>query len=139
MWRSLATPPASVVFLQRPFGRARGMAPANQAAVLAAVAAHLLPGHMLEVFNASRGWRRDRELFGRAKVMLGPHGGAELNMLFSTPGTHVVEFTPMLRQARPAPNTRPCYLGLALACGHTYWAVDPVGPFSFTGRRHPIT
>jgi capsular polysaccharide biosynthesis protein len=34
---------------------------------------------------------RDRELFGRAAVVVGVHGAALTNILFARPGTAVVE------------------------------------------------
>jgi len=34
------------------------------------------------------------DIFRRARVVLGPHGGGFYNVLFSAPGTHVLELTP---------------------------------------------
>ncbi len=65
-------------------------------------------------------------LMRRARIILGPHGGAFANMIFAQPGTHVVEFLPFFRLLEEPPGNRPLvYYGLAQAAGHHYWSVTP--------------
>eukprot|EP00466_Bigelowiella_natans_P015382 jgi/Bigna1/77363/fgenesh1_pg.47_\ len=70
-----------------------------------------------------------RDLFRRALMIIGPHGGAFSNMVFAKPGTVVVEFIPMYKfSTKPHAGKRTstyCYYGLSQACGHRYWFVDP--------------
>ncbi len=67
------------------------------------------------------------ELMRRARIVLGPHGGAFANMVFAQPGTHVVEFLPFFESLDAPLGNRPLmYYGLSQAAGHHYWAVTPL-------------
>lgn len=66
----------------------------------------------------------DMDMFRRATVVVGPHGGAFGNIAFLPSGSHVVEFLPIRTLANRNPRgARPCFLGLAFACRHKYWSV----------------
>lgn len=136
LWRERSESPSTIVYLHRPFGRARGLHPDNEYELLQAVKRSLLPGYSLKVFNDSKGWLIDRHLFATAKVIFGPHGGAESNIIFSAPGTHLIEFNPMASLQKQGENARPCYLGLANSCDINYWVVQPK-QFAFLGRETP--
>ncbi len=81
----------------------------------------------LHEFEASGNLELDMELFKRALIILGPHGGALANMVFSQPGTHIIEFLPIYRLYREGTYPRPVYWGLAQAAGLDYWTVEPSG------------
>ena len=61
----------------------------------------------------------------RARLLLGPHGGAFANMVSASPGTQVIEFLP-IEEANPnSDRALSMYWGLAQAAGHDYWTVEP--------------
>ena len=60
-----------VLYLQRPHGRARGVEPENERALLASINAALMgTPFSLKVFNSSGDWRRDRPLFASAAAVV---------------------------------------------------------------------
>lgn len=77
------------------------------------------------VFEASGDLSRDMGIIRRAKVVIGPHGGAFANLVFAKPGTHVVEFLPLYELYRQGQESRPNYWGLSQAAGLDYWTVSP--------------
>jgi hypothetical protein len=119
MWpqtgESLTQTERVVLYLPRPHGRARGVLPSSERALLAAITAAILgTGYRLEVFESVGDWRQDRRVFATAAAVVGPHGGAEANLVFCAPGTTVIEFNPMSQLRKSGQdNVRPCYLGLA--------------------------
>ena len=52
-------------------------------------------------------------LFGRASIIVAPHGAGLTNMIFSRPGTPIYEFVPL-------DNPNVCYWHLAEMLGHVY-------------------
>jgi capsular polysaccharide biosynthesis protein len=61
----------------------------------------------------------------RAKVILGPHGGAFANIAFAQPGTHVIEFIPIYKLYKQSEgDARRNFWGLSQAAGLDYWALD---------------
>lgn len=97
----------------------------NQDELLQALAKRLEgTRYRLEVFRA-KDLDVDREQIARAKVLVGPHGGAFANMIFARPGTHVVEFLPLYRLFGENQNPRPVFWGLSQACGLEYWTSEP--------------
>ena len=52
-------------------------------------------------------------LFGRASIIVAPHGAGLTNMIFSRPGTPIYEFVPL-------DNPNVCYWHLAEMMGHVY-------------------
>ena len=125
----------TVLFLARPHGKRRGMSPDNQRALVAAIEGALHPRYRLRVFANGTDWTTDRGVFSTAVVVLGAHGGAHANMVFMPPESHVVEFLggPTAADAVPYANDRPCYQGLAAACGLHYWSVA-AADFHFTDK-----
>jgi len=82
-------------------------------------------GLKLEVFQSSLDQDQDMECFKRARVILGPHGGAFANLIFAQPGTHVIEFLPIYELFQAGQDTRAMYWGLSQAAGLDYWTVQP--------------
>ena len=136
-----------VLFLSRGEHHTRSMVPSTEAALITAMQEHIAaeggPGWALHVWdhNAAHSWQEDRRLFARARVVVGPHGGAFANLIFIPPSppnhVHVVEFIPRESILQPPPNGnkrgsyfRPCFYSLARALGFTYYQVEPTA-FSF--------
>ena len=100
-------------------GRSRTVT--NEAALLRAINASLVPPYTLRVLIDPRSWREHVDLFAQTHVMLGPHGGAFSSMAFIPPPAHVVEF---LSTAIKDP-VRHCYAGMAAGLGLTFWRYEP--------------
>jgi len=88
---------------------------ANEAELLAALRA-AFPGHPIEVFTGGVSPAEAIALFQRARVVVGPHGAGLSHILFSAPGTAVVEF---LFLADPPMM----FWHAAGALGQDYWLV----------------
>jgi hypothetical protein len=121
-------PTDRVIYLQRPHHFPRKVA--NEEALLNRLRKMLAgSGYELEVFEGPKlEFEDDLERFRRARVILGPHGGAMANMAFAQPGTHVIEFLPIYRNYREAEtkhDSRAMFWGLAQAAGLDYWTVEP--------------
>jgi len=83
-------------------------------------------GLSLHIFRGATDPGAAADLMRRARVVLGPHGGAFANLVFAQPDTGVIEFVPLqrlLRQQARDPLTM--YYGLAQAAGLDYWFVEP--------------
>jgi hypothetical protein len=63
------------------------------------------------------------DLFARARLVIGPHGGAFVNTLFCAPGTALVEFLPALQPTQHYYRTSVCL-------SQQYW------PLPIRGRGH---
>ena len=87
-------------------------------------------GYELVRFESSGDHAADMELFGRAKLVFGPHGGSFANLVFTQPGTHVIEFLPIYDLLLNGEHPRPHYWGLAQAAGLDYWTIAPTN-FAF--------
>lgn len=133
----------TVLYLRRPFGKRRALTQENEAALLDAVKAGLATtGGRLQIFENGSDWQTDQHLFASAAAVFGPHGGAFANILFLPAGAHVVEFVASsggVGGGGGAGNERPCYQGLALACGLHYWGLEPTSGFHFTDKREQMT
>jgi len=79
----------------------------------------------LRCYESAVNWQQDLETFSRAKIVIGPHGGAMANIVFSRPGTHVVEFVSPIRFY--ANNSHLVYYGLSQSAGHHYWFTEASG------------
>lgn len=88
--------------------------------------------YRLHVFNASGDFDKDLSIMRRAKIVLGPHGGAFANLAFAKPGTHVIEFSPIYEYVNDIPSAGRNYWGMAQAAGLDYWTLKP-DEFSFAG------
>ena len=106
----------------------RALNPARKAAMLAGVAG-LLRKHGLAGELAVHDWhhegsvQHDFEVFRRAWIVIGPHGGQLWNFAFAKPGTQMVEFTTW-EDTFVAEDCRTCGFSLANAAGHEYAIVD---------------
>ena len=81
-------------------------------------------------------------LFARACVVIGPHGGAFMNLVFARPGTHVIEIGYVEATLSNPPKARwqeenprfmlfpPFFMTFARQLGLRYWLV--VGPGSYS-------
>jgi capsular polysaccharide biosynthesis protein len=67
--------------------------------------------------------QHDFEVFRRAWIVIGPHGGQLWNFAFAKPGTQMVEFTTW-EDTFVAEDCRTCGFSLANAAGHEYAIVD---------------
>lgn len=83
-------------------------------------------GLRLHEFKASGNLDQDMQLVKRARIILGPHGGAFANLVFAQPGTHVIEFLPTYRLYREGADPLPYYWGLAQSASLDYWCVEPL-------------
>ena len=126
--RARGPPPTDAVFVARHRGTTRSVA--NEAAVLAALRERW---PALRVLYPTGDWRANRAALANASVLVGPHGGAFANMVFLPENATVLEFSPVVRLWKRGENPRPCYLGLAVGLGLTYYALAPNEPFSFDG------
>ncbi len=98
---------------------------ADEAELLGRIETLLEPGpYQFEIFE-HRDLESDMERMRRARIVLGPHGGAFQNLIFAQPGTHVVEFLPIYDLPRRGVDARHMYWGLAQAAGLDYWTVTP--------------
>jgi len=83
------SPQNLVIYLARTGARSV----ANDNEVLARLTQRLKnTNYSLHVFQASGNFELDLSIMRRAKVVLGPHGSAFANLVFTKPGTHVIEF-----------------------------------------------
>lgn len=114
-----------VLFLDRP-GRGKFRCVGNRDELLGRLR-ELLRGsrYRLEVFHSEGNQDADMEIFRRAKIILGPHGGSFANIVFAQPGTHVIEFLPIYRLYAEGAEARPTFWGLAQAAGLDYWTSEP--------------
>lgn len=99
---------------------------ANERALLGRLECALADsGYRLEVSVDRGSLDGVREQMRRARVVLGPHGGAFANLVFAQPGTHVIEFIPSYELPLQGTDARHMYWGLAQAAGLDYWSVAP--------------
>ncbi len=82
-------------------------------------------GRKLYVCHPSDNWTDQAEIFSKAQMIIGPHGGAFGNMIFAPVNTTIVEFHNIQALSRASENSRPCYLGLANALGFKYYNFEP--------------
>ena len=124
-----------LLYLRRSPEQARGLAPEVDAQVVALLQRRLRPAFDLQVWNTSssavHSFETDAAAFARARVVLGPHGGAFANLVFAPPGAEVIEFIPRASMEMQAPgepkrDVRPCYHALAGALGLRYHQLEPL-------------
>jgi hypothetical protein len=79
----------------------------------------------IEIFEA-RGHLRDHiSLFRQARIIVAPHGAGMMNVLWSSPGTHVVEVGYNTGMTFPE-----MYAVISLHLGHHYWVCKGHGDYS---------
>ena len=69
--------------------------------------------------------------------MVGPHGGAFGNLVFTPPGASAIEFLAVTEPFRRGDEIRSMYWGLAQAAGVDYWVVEPAG-FGFNNAEMTV-
>lgn len=105
----------------------------NQKALLCMLNEHLsTTRYSLHEFKASGDFDRDLSIMRRAKLVLGPHGGAFANLAFTQPDTHVIEFLPIYDLMNDINTSGRNYWGLSQAASLDYWTLKP-DEFSFDG------
>ena len=82
-------------------------------------------GCKLHEFKASGDFDIDLSIMKRARLVMGPHGGAFANILFCQPGTKVVEFLPIYELINHPHTCGRNYWGIAQAAGLEYWTFSP--------------
>ena len=140
----------SIVYLSRGANHSRSVV--NEAELLAALQTHVNPafdlfvvGHTVEyksidLLHAS--WQHFAKLFCTAKVVIGPHGGAFNNLVWTPEDVHLIEFNEFpddpiqsdspnhnRRPAQPKPFDPAMFIGAAAATGppvHSRSQVRPV-------------
>ena len=85
-------------------------------------------GARLHVFYGENDLDKAKALFGRARALVGVHGGAFYHMLFAPRNTTVVEIMPTLDSGTVLPNyaAHSAFWKLSRSLGHEYWRlVEP--------------
>jgi hypothetical protein len=78
----------------------------------------------IEIFEARGHIREHIALFRRARVIIGPHGAGMMNILWSSPGTHVVEVGYTTGQTYPE-----MYAEMSLRLEHHFWICKGYGDY----------
>jgi uncharacterized protein with WD repeat len=79
----------------------------------------------IEIFEAQGHIRDHIVLFRQARVIVGPHGAGMMNILWSSPGTHVVEVGYTTGMTFPE-----MYAEMSLHLEHHYWICKGHGDYS---------
>ena len=85
----------------------------------------------VKVVYPKNNWKKDRKIFEKARIIIGPHGGAFSNMIFAPINTTIIEFLPLKSFKRLNKLERPCFIKLAYALTFKYFAVEPKVYFHF--------
>jgi hypothetical protein len=110
-------------------GKSLGRSVVDQVSLIARVKDSLRPEYELVVWTC-KNFLIDRTVMERAVVIMGPHGGHFVNMIFAPSATDVIEFgmSYTLRQLRTSSlgvrNSRWVFVGMASALGHRHWFVE---------------
>jgi len=111
----------------------------NEETFLARIRERLKKNLTLTVFEPYNDWTKDKEIMKRARVVLGPHGGAWSNIIFCKENTDVIEFLPLVTLKEQGLNERPCYYGLSNALNLKYWTIEPTNfDFEKPGMVVPV-
>lgn len=79
----------------------------------------------IEIFEAKGHIRHHIDLFRRARIIIGPHGAGMINILWSSPGAHVVEVGYTTGMTFPE-----MYAEMSLHLEHHYWICKGYGHYS---------
>lgn len=109
-----------IIYLPR-FSNARTVV--NEAQVIKMLQ-HYFSDDLL-IYKPINQWKKDRNVFKDAKIIIGPHGGAMANMIFAPVNTTIIEFLSLTTLKKQNKNERPCYFGLAKGMGFNYVAIEP--------------
>jgi hypothetical protein len=123
-----------LLYLRREPTQARGLSADVEAQLVAQLQRRLAPGFELHLWDVSssavHNFETDASIFARARVIVGPHGGAFANLIFTPSGADVVEIIPRASMEMQAPeepkrDVRPCYHALSGALGLRYHQFEP--------------
>lgn len=123
-----------LLYLRRESTQARGLSADVEAQLVGQLQKRLAPGLELHLWDVSssavHNFETDASIFARARVIVGPHGGAFANLIFTPPGADVVEIIPRASMEMQAPeepkrDVRPCYHALSGALGLRYHQFEP--------------
>jgi capsular polysaccharide biosynthesis protein len=116
-------PQDMVVYLKREPNSSRTVY--NEEELIEKIRKRLKTGLSLTIFEPHNDWNKDKEIMKRARVVIGPHGGAWSNVIFCSENTDVIEFLPLVSLKVRGLNERPCYYGLSSALNLNYWCIEP--------------
>ncbi len=116
---------AFVVLLTRAKSRNGGRHILNQNAVLGLLNDHYGTNRVI-LFKGGYNLAQSIDIFGKAIIVIGVHGGALYNMNLSPPGTHIVEIMPTEKSGRMGGYN--IMWGMADILDHVYWRIceEPV-------------
>lgn len=111
-----------IVYLARQRGRTRSVQNVDQ---VLGILKKVWKGRV-DVYGESLATSPTRESVANARVIIGPHGGALANMIFSPVNTTIIEFVPLLQYKRNSElDEASTYFGLAQALGFEYHSIQP--------------
>ncbi|CAF2998070.1 unnamed protein product [Rotaria sp. Silwood2] len=84
----------------------------------------VLSDRHIEIFEAQGHIRDHIALFRRARIIVGPHGAGMMNILWSSPGTHVIEIGYTTGMTFPE-----MYAEMSLHLEHHYWICKGHGDY----------
>ena len=88
---------------------------------------------VVDLVGTKRTQQENAALFGRARVIVGPHGGGFMNLMYAAAGTDVVEIGYYGQEKQRAAMQFPSvYMTLAAHLSQRYWLV--MGRGSYNGR-----
>jgi hypothetical protein len=108
-----------VIFIKRKDGYTRSIVEhADMIAFMTSALnkSNLLSKFPIEIFEAQGHLRDHIALFRRARIIVGPHGAGMMNVLWSLPGTYVVEVGYDTGMTLPE-----MYAVMSIHLGHRYW------------------
>jgi hypothetical protein len=117
-----------IVLIKRADGHPRSIVEHSEIAAFMALALNkskLSLNLHIEIFEAQGHIRDHILLFRRARVIVGPHGAGMMNMLWSSPGTHVIEIGYTTGMTLPE-----MYAEMSLHLEHHYWICKGHGDYS---------
>jgi capsular polysaccharide biosynthesis protein len=119
-----------VIYVKRPAGGARSVS--NEAELIQSLRTLSAFKHGLElqVYDGNAAVKDAIALFQRAVLVIGAHGGGMANLMFSPPGTLVVEIS--------TPGTY-SYAAPAIACQQEYWLVLAKSDADSDAHNKPMT
>lgn len=109
--------------------KVNGRSVLDQDELLEQIKQSLKPDFRLVVWTCL-GYEQDQDLFRQASVIMGPHGGHFTNLIFASPGSHVIEFgrNLQLRQMHLSDygvtNSRWVFKGMAECQGLKHWFIE---------------
>lgn len=116
-----------VIFIKRADGKARSIVEHSEMTTFMASALNnskLSSDLHVEIFEATGHIRDHIALFRRARIIVGPHGAGLMNILWSPPGTHVVEIGYTTGMTFPE-----MYAEMSLHLDHQYWTCKGYGDY----------